>query len=54
MFEVHDESGVPFLVDAEHWRAGTDGVVFTDSRGMIVQEFGWNEISDVNIERVNG
>ena len=54
MFEIHDASGVPQIVDAEHWRAGTEGVVFTDSRGKVVEEFGWNEISDVSIERVNG
>lgn len=54
MFEVFDATGVPFVVDADHWRAGTDGVVFTDSRGKVVESYGWNEISDINIERVNG
>jgi len=54
MFEVYDATGVPFLVNAEHWRAGTNGVVFTDSRGKIVEEYSWHDISDINIERVNG
>lgn len=54
MFEVYDATGVPFKVDAEHWRAGTDGVVFTDSRGKIIDSYTWDEISDINIERVNG
>lgn len=54
MFKVHDSEGNPFLVEADHWKAFRNGVVFTDSRGKIVDEYDWNEINDVNIERVNG
>lgn len=54
MFEVYDSTGVPFMVHADHWRAGIDGVVFTDGRGKIIDSYDWNEISDINIERVNG
>lgn len=54
MFKVHDSTGNPFLVKADGWRAGRDGVVFVNDRGTIVDYYTWDEISDVNIERVNG
>lgn len=54
MFKLHDSEGNPFLVEADHWRAGTEGVTFTDERGKIVDVYTWDEINDTNVERVNG
>lgn len=54
MFKVHDRDGNPMLIDADHFRAGIEGVVFTDCRGKIVEAFDWNEIRDVDIETVHG
>lgn len=54
MFKAYDASGDPFIVDAEHWRAGNEGVTFSDSRGSVVATYGWNEISDMDIEKING
>lgn len=54
MFKVYDINGNPFTVDAEHWLAGSEGVTFSDGRGSIVATYGWDEISDMDIEKVNG
>lgn len=54
MFKLNDSNGNPFIVDADHFMAGIEGVVFTDSRGKVVDTYDWNEIQDVNVERVNG